>query len=98
MIDAANRELPFPRINIAVDRHASADLEIIIFRKPRSDNAAAAISLECLLLFRTHHKLWVNLEKIIRIDGEAREKLILIFVDSAKPRFMSNVLYSRNLL
>ncbi len=84
-VNPPNRHRPVTAEDRALQGDVVADLPPEAPGKPAADHAALTVFAECVLLILWQNEFRVEVEKGLAFNGEVREKILAVDVDTAEP-------------
>ena len=84
-VNAANHEVPCPRIDGSNQRDLIANLPVVFLGQLAADDAPAPIQQKCFHLFGGNHEFRIKPKIGARVDGELRKEILLVDVDAREP-------------
>ena len=90
LVNAADDELPLSGIDVSLNEHNVAQVEIIAARDIDTDDAGIALPFESFELFAFDNELGINIEKRFGVHRQTSKKLVFIDIDAGKPTRVSD--------
>jgi hypothetical protein len=97
LVDGAHDELPLAGINVALQLHNVADLQIIAVGDVDADDGGIALAPERFELLRLDDELRVHFKETVRVYGQTGKELVFVDVDTREPRGVGYLVDAWNL-